>query len=422
MNYLLFTVYLIVFCWLLLRIPFIRKSGISSRVVVALFILKIVAGITIGWIAIHIYGPGNDYWDVNDEAWNEYQILITNPGKYFTNIFTSDYPGGYSGIFSSFDSYWNDLKGNIIIKLVSVFDIFSRGDYYINSLFFNFLVFIGHVALYRLFIKIFPGKETWVIIGCFLLPSTLYFSSGIHKDGMVFLLMAILLYYVYVWLHQDQLSKKRLVFIMISLLLLFLIRHFIFIALVPAMTAWIISVKFKKPTLITFVFVYLATGILFFSINSLVRKIDPLEIIIQKQTGYLKLSTSETQINLSPLSPNFKSFASNAPESINHLLLRPYLWELPVKSLLPLNIELAIYQLLFLFFFFVRRKEENISTTSFLYFALFFTLTVFLLIGYIVPNLGSIVRYRSLYLPLVITPLICLIDWQRITGCFKISK
>lgn len=389
---------------------------------VALFILKIVAGITIGWIAIHIYGPGNDYWDVNDEAWNEYQILITNPGKYFTNIFTSDYPGGYSGIFSSFDSYWNDLKGNIIIKLVSVFDIFSRGDYYINSLFFNFLVFIGHVALYRLFIKIFPGKETWVIIGCFLLPSTLYFSSGIHKDGMVFLLMAILLYYVYVWLHQDQLSKKRLVFIMISLLLLFLIRHFIFIALVPAMTAWIISVKFKKPTLITFVFVYLATGILFFSINSLVRKIDPLEIIIQKQTGYLKLSTSETQINLSPLSPNFKSFASNAPESINHLLLRPYLWELPVKSLLPLNIELAIYQLLFLFFFFVRRKEENISTTSFLYFALFFTLTVFLLIGYIVPNLGSIVRYRSLYLPLVITPLICLIDWQRITGCFKISK
>ena len=399
--------------------PFIKKSGINGRIVVALFILKIVAGIAIGWIAIHIYGPGNDYWDVNDEAWNEYQILISNPGKYFTNIFTSDYPGGYSGIFSSFDSYWNDLKGNIIIKLVSVFDVFSRGDYYINSLFFNFLVFFGHVALYRLFIKIFPGKETWVLIGCFLLPSTLYFSSGIHKDGMVFLLLAILLYSMHAWLLQEQFTKKRLVVIIICLLLLFLIRHFIFIALVPAMTAWIISIKFKKPALITFVFVYLATGILFFSVNSLVRKIDPLEIIIQKQTEYLKLPTSETQINLSPLSPNFKSFAANAPESINHLLLRPYLWELPVKTLLPLNIELAIYQLLFILFLFFRRKEENSATASFLYFAVFFTLTVFLLVGYIVPNLGSIVRYRSLYLPLVITPLICMIDWRRITGWIK---
>ena len=193
MNYLLFAVYLVALSWLLLRIPAIKKSGIDRKVILGLFLFKIVAGIAIGWLSLHFYGSGNDYWDINREAWNEYRLLLTDPAKYFSNIFTSDYPGGYGGMFSSFNSFWNDLRGNILIKLVSVFNIFSRGDYYINSLFFNFLVFFGHVALYKLFMKIYPGRQWLVITGCFLLPSAMYFSSGIHKDGLVFLLLAVLI-------------------------------------------------------------------------------------------------------------------------------------------------------------------------------------------------------------------------------------
>ena len=402
--------------------PFIKRSGINSKVVIGLFLLKIIAGIAIGWLSLHFYGPGNDYWNINTEAWKEYQLLMTDPGKYFTNIFTSDYPGGYSGIFSSIDSFWNDLKGNIIIKLVSLFNIFSRGNYYINSLFFNFLVFFGHVALYRVFTKVYPGRSMLVIIGCFLLPSMIYFSSGIHKDGIVFLMLAILIYGIYQSLHQNRFTKKYLLLISISLVLLFLIRHFIFIALVPALVAWIVSVKFKQSPLKIFAIVYLVTGLLLFNINSLIKPVRPLEIITQKQSAYLHLAKSETEINLTPLNPDFKSFATNAPQALNHVLLRPYLWELPVKSLLPLNIELTIYQILFLTFLFFRRKEGNGSNTPFIYFTVFFTLTIFLLIGYIVPNLGSIVRYRSLYFPLIITPLLCSIDWGKVKNVLKIKN
>ncbi len=381
-----------------------------------------MAGIAIGWLSLHFYGTGNDYWDVNTEAWKEYQILLSDPKTYFTNIFTSDYQGGYTGVFTSIDSFWNDLKGNIIIKMVSVFNIFSRGDYYINSIFYNFLVFFGQVALYRVFIKVYPGRSRVIIIGCFMLPSMAYFSSGIHKDGIVFLMLAMLIYEVYRSLSENKIGVKRIMLISICLLMLFLIRHYIFIALAPALIGWIVSLKFNQPSLITFTLVYLFTGLVLFNINSLIKPARPLEIITQKQSDYLHLERSETQINLSPLNPNFKSFVGNAPQALNHLLLRPYLWELPVLSLLPLNIELAIYQLLFLMFLFLRRKESNASNTPFIFFAVFFTLTIFLLIGYIVPNLGAIVRYRSIYLPLIITPLLCSIDWQKISSLIKISK
>ena len=422
MNYLLFAIYLIILSSLILRVPFIKNAGISSGTLLGLFLLKILAGIAIGWIAIHIYGPGNDYWDTNDYAREEYQLLQTNPFKYLINIFTSGYQGGYAGMFSSGDSYWNDLKGNIVIKLVSIFNIFSRGDYYINSLFFNFIIFFGHVILYRLFIKMFPGKHILVIIGCFLLPSMLYFSSGIHKDGLVFLMLSILIYSVYQSILKNRFNSKRVLLIVVSLALLFLLRNFICLALLPALFAWIFATKTKWPAIPIFAAIYLLCGLLVFNIDNIVPKIKPLEIIIVKQTEYLKLQGAATQIELTPLQPTFKSFAFNAPQAINHSFLRPYIWELPVKSVLPLSIELLGYQFLILLLIFFRGRDLDFAQKPFLLFVCFFIVSVLLIIGYIVPNLGSLVRYRSLYLPLIITPVLCYVDWQKIKNIFQFTN
>ena len=423
MNYLLFAFYLVILSSLMLRVPFIKNAGISSGTLLGLFLLKIFAGIAIGWIAIHIYGPGNDYWDTNDFAREEYQLLFSNPGKYLTNLFIPDgYSEGYGSLFSSYNSFWNDLEGNIVIKLVSVFNIFSRGDYYINSLFFNFIIFFGHVILYRLFIKMFPGKNLLVIIGCFLLPSTLYFSSGIHKDGLVFLMLAVLLYSVYQSILKDRFNIRSVLLIIVSLAFLFLMRNFIFLAALPALFAWILAAKTKWPAIPVFAAVYLLCGLLAFNVDVVTPKIKPLETISAKQTAYLKLKKAATQIELTPLQPTFKSFASNAPQALNHSFLRPYVWELPVKSILPLSIELLMYQFLILLLIFFRRKDFDAAQQRFLLFACFFIVSVFLIIGYIVPNLGSLVRYRSLYLPLIITPVLCYVDWKRLAGKFQVKN
>ena len=414
MNYLLFAVYLVILSSLMLRVPFIKNCGINSGGLLSLFLVKILAGIAIGWISIHIYGPGNDYWDLNDFARDEYQLLHTDPAKYFVNIFTSDYQGGYAGMFSSGDSYWNDLKGNIVIKLVSIFNIFSRGDYYINSLFFNFIIFFGHVILYRLFIKMFPGRELWVIIGCFLLPSTLYFSSGIHKDGVVFLMMAVAIYGVYQSLLKNRFSVKRIILICISLALLFLVRNFVLLALLPALFAWILSAKTKWSAAIIFTSVYLLSGLLFFNISSVTDKINPSAIIAQKQAAYKSLPVAATQIELTSLQPTFKSFATNAPQALGHTLFLPYPGMQPVRSLLPFSLELFFYLFLLLLMFFFRRKDAAAGNKTFMLFVLFFTFTVFLFMGYIVPNIGSLVRYRSLFLPFIITPVLCYLNWKKL--------
>jgi hypothetical protein len=422
LEYILFVVYLLLFCWLITKVSFVKKAGLSSKLVILLFLVKILGGLAIGWISYHLYDVKNDYWDMNRQGWDEYQLLWNNPKEYLTNIFKSGYQNGYGGLFDSFQSFWNDLRNNIIIKLISVCDLFSRGNYYINSLFFNFCCFLGHIAFYRIFIQIYKKQQLGVIICCFFLPSLLYFSSGIQKDGIVFSVLGALCFAVYTSLQSNTISFKRLFVIILSLPMLFLIRSYVLINIVPALIIWVLVEKYKWKPLRSFIIGYIVAGLIFFNISSLFHSIDPPKTVVQKQADFLALPVAVTQINVDTLQPNFKSFLQNTPQALNHLLLRPYPLELPSKSMLPMNIELLIYQLLFVLFLFFRQKDDKGGINSFILFGVFFTLTMFLFIGYLMPNLGSLIRYRSIYIPFLITPVICGINWKNVVPGIFIKK
>ena len=398
-----------------------KNAGLHNKYILILFITKIIAGLAIGWISYNLYNTGNDYWDVNREGWKEYQLLWTNPGEYFTNIFKSQYSQGYGGMFDSFQSFWNDLRNNIIIKFLSVCNIFSRGNYYINSLFFNFFCFLGHVAFYRVFIQIYKKQQAGVIVCCFLLPSMLYFTSGVQKDGIIFTTLGLLCYAVFTALQQNKFTLKKWVVIIAALATLFLIRSYVLLNILPALVLWVMVVKFKLPALKSFITGYIILGLVFFSFNTIVPSINPLKTVTQKQADFFTLPVAATQLHADTLYPNFKSFLYNAPQAYNHLLLRPYINELPTKSLLPINIELLCYQLIFLLFLFFRKKKESGEANPFILFGIFFTLTMFLFIGYIMPNLGSIIRYRSVYLLFLLTPIICRIHWSKLVNLIKLK-
>lgn len=422
MDYILFIVYLLIFCWLATKITFVKQAGLNNKSILLLFFIKVTAGVAIGWISLHIYGSGNDYWDVNRDGWKEYQLLLSDPREYFTNIFRSNYGTHYGGIFDSFQSFWNDLRNNIIAKIISIFDIFSRGNYYINSLFFNFFCFLGHVAFYCIFIQVYPKQKTAVIAGCFLLPSMLYFTSGIQKDGIVFISLGFLLYAVHRCLQQKNITIKRGLVIATGLVVLFFIRSYVLLSLLPALVLWILVARFQWAPVKSFIIGYCIAGVLLFNVNSIVPSFNPLQTIVSKQADFFTLPVASTQINTDTLHPDFKSFLHNAPQALNHLLLRPYPTELPTKSLLPSIIELMGYQVLFLLFLCCRRKSPSNSNDPFIVFGIFFTASIFLFIGYIMPNLGSIVRYRSVYLVFLITPLLCRVDWERLGKVLKLKK
>ncbi|CAN5822192.1 hypothetical protein BH11BAC4_BH11BAC4_22520 [soil metagenome] len=404
MYYLLFTFYLVIGCISITKIPFIKKAGLGSRLVLMLFLIKIAAGVLIGWMSQHFYPQGNDYWGLNDAGWKEYHLMLTDPELFFKDIFVSRYENGYAGFFNSV-GYWNDLKNTLIGKLLGVCNIFSGGKYYINSLFFNFAGFFGPVALYRVFSKIYTQQKWPVIIGCFLLPSTLYFSSGIHKDLIVFTLLGIYSYALYFSVN-DRLKVGYIILLCVSLLALLFIRNFVVIAILPASVAFIICSRIKWNPLIIFAAVYTIAFLLIGSLQLAKPSFQPLNIIIHKQQDFFELPVASSQVETHVLEPTIQSFVRNAPQAIDHSFLQPYIWETPTKFLFPLAIELCLYELCFLLML-VQYKKIISLPGSFLLFGVLISFSMLIFTGYIVPNTGSIVRYRSLYLPFLITPLLC---------------
>ena len=420
MSYFLFFFWLIFLSWGLTKIRFVKNAGLSSKIIIGLFLCKVIAGLISGRIT---QGQASvDTWGYHIDALKEYHLLFSNPREYFINLFQSGYEYGYNGVLVTYHSYWNDLKTNLVIKFISVLDIFSGGNYYINVVLYNFLLFFGSIGLFRVFIHVYNSTSNLLVCCTFLLPSLLYFGSTIHKDGIIFAAIGAVLFNIYYALYFTGFTFKKICFILFSLLITFIIRNFICIALLPALTAMIIASKTKYHAGLTFSIIYLMAAILFFNVHHLVPAINLPQYIVQKQVDFLALDKANTTIDINTLHPGFTSFVTNAPGALLHSLFRPYITDVSLSTLLlPLSIELFCYQLLLLAFIFFRNKKM-VFNSPVIFFGLFFGLSQCLMIGYTVPVIGAIVRYRSIYLPFLLTPVICNIDWEKLCCFIRVKK
>ncbi|MEO6327401.1 MAG: hypothetical protein ABIO55_00635 [Ginsengibacter sp.] len=420
MNYLLFFIYLFLLCLLLTKSKFINQTSVGSSTIVILFLLRILAGLVNGWINLHLYSI-SDSVGFHEESIAEYHLLFTNPKEYLLNLFTNNTQSSYGAIFDTTDSFWNNLRSNIIIKLLSLFNIFSNCNYFINILFYNFFVFFGSVSLYKIFIQIFPERKNTLIVTLFLLPSFLYFTSSIHRDGLIFLAIAFISLNVFSMVKNDRISLKRIVYISLNLSLIFLLRNFVFIAMVPALIAWIIAEKKRKATLPAFILVYVFFTLMFFTLRFIHPKLDLPQYVSARQLAFAQLGKgASSAININPLFPDFRSFFNNSPQALNHSLMRPYLSEIKTLLYIPPAMEILAYEILFLAYIFFSVKRNG--STGFIYYGICFTLSMYLIIGYTIPILGALVRYRSIYWPFIVTPISCLIDLDRVKRyIFKIN-
>lgn len=419
MLYLLFIFYCILFCWLITRIKFFTQSGLSQRVLIILFLLRIVASLISSYFNLYYY-PFSDSLTFHNSGIIEYDLMSSNPHEYFTNLFTDSYNNSYSGILDTTNSFWNNTKSMIIIKMLSVFDIFSGKNFFINTLFYNFLIFFGVVALYKVFIKIFTTSSYLLIACIFILPSALFFSSMIHRDGLTLLSLSMVIYHLFFMMKDRKFSWKRILIIILFLSLIFLVRSFVFITLMPGLLAWIVAQYKTKYAFISFLSVYAIVAILFFCSGFISPKTDLPRYVSERQIAFTEVSKlGASTINIDPLYPTFRSFLNNAPQALNHSLMRPYISEINNFVYIPFALEIIAYELLILLFLFFRKKKSVIDPL--VYFCFFFSINMFLVIGYTVPIIGAIVRYRSIFFIFLLIPILCYTDWYKFLNKLNIK-
>jgi len=418
LEYLLFVAYLVLFAWLVTKVKFFTRTGLSQSQLIIILLLKVMAGIFYGWIGLYYGGLAQmqDTWGFHTNSIQEYHLLFNNPHEYFTNLFMDPYEGGVSKFFESNDSYWNDLKGNVFIKILSVFNILSIGNYYVNVIFYSFITLFGAISIFQVMTDVFPGKKTAILLATFLVPSFIYWTSGIHKEGLIFTGISLVIYVIYFSTKEKRLGIKRLLGLVFGLLLILALRNFIIILILPAIMAWLLANRKPKYGLAIFSSLYLLFGILFFTARYINPRLDFPQAVVNKQQAFKNLAIGGSTIPMKDLEPNAASFLKNTPQAINLSTIRPYPSD--VRHILSLAAAVEIDVLLFLFILFLLWRTNGNRNTSknFMYFCVFFSMTLLLAIGFSVNNLGAIVRYRSVIMPLLIIPMAAQINWKKLGG------
>ncbi|HEV7333064.1 MAG TPA: hypothetical protein VGN63_18655 [Flavisolibacter sp.] len=418
MEHLVFAAYLILFAWLVTKTRFFLASGLTRPQLVILFLLKVMAGILYGWIGVY-YGELAqmvDTWAYHYESIAEYKILLSDPGQFFSSIFHNTYQDGYTKFLAVENSWWNDLKGNSFIKLMAIFNLASFGSYYTNVIFYSFLSLFGALGLYRVMRDQFPGNRLAIIMATFLVPSFLYWTSGLHKDGLIFLGLVMVIYPVYFSLKENKLNFLRVLSILTGLLMVLALRNFVIIPLLPALFAWILASKLSIRPWAVFAGLYVFFAVLFFAAQYIHPRLNFPEAVVIRQQAFMGLG-GNSAVEVQPLEPTVGSFLANFPDAIALSIIRPFPSD--VHHLLSLAAAAEINFLLLLALLCIICRKEKFRAPPFLLFCIFFSFSVLLMIGYTVNILGAIVRYRSIVLPLLLVPIVAMADWQRIGRLFN---
>ena len=418
MEHLLFATYLILFAWLVTRIRFFRNSGLSPAQLIIVFLLKVMAGIFYGWIGVY-YGEMArmvDTWAHHYSGLEAYKLLLNNPITFFSEIFQTPYESGFSKFLTSKDSWWNDIKYISFIKLLGIFNLLSFGNYYTNIIFFSFLTLFGPIAIYKVMKHAFSGGGLLLFILTFFIPSFLYWTSGLHKDGLMFTAIALIIYEIYFWLTGEKFDIRKAVIVIFGFFIILLLRGFLVGILIPLLLAWIICSKVKVKPLLTLTVIYFIFIAGFFAAKYIHPKFDFPQAVAQRQNEFARLKGG-SEVKVNALQPNLKGFILNFPQALDLSLIRPRLTDAKHLLSLAAAIEIQLILLLIIIMFFFRNR--HVKLTPFILFCFSFVLFICLMTGYTVNFLGAIVRYRAIMLPFLIIPIVYMTNWEGIKRRFQ---
>lgn len=269
MQILLPLTYSILIIFLILKMKFFDCPAITKPQLIGLFCLKIVFGLFVYYVYRYHYGPSDSY-------------LYFEGSKDLFDRFAG-YPSGEIPLWNAkFDDVlYNNSR--IIIYVNFFIQFISFNNVFVHILFFCFFSFIGLTALYKAFYKYFPAKKNILITGIYLVPSVLFWTSGIYKETIALCSLGLIIYLSDFGLIRSF-SIKAITALLLLLTLLFFIKIYIFFALLPLLiTACLVSKMKSTYFLLKYFLVFVSFIVVIHLISETGDRLNVYQLIADKR-------------------------------------------------------------------------------------------------------------------------------------------
>lgn len=302
MSWLLLILYTTALLYLIRKAKFFRLEGLRPWMPAAFFLLKFLAGVALWAIYTYYYTDRSaaDIWKYFDDSKVMFGALHDHPADYFkmlTGIGDADpridhtY---YHTMLHWYQQFDNNLlnDAHVVIRFNAFVRLFSLGNYHIHALFMCFLSFVGLCGIYRTFHPALKKIPLALAASIFLLPSLLFWGSGVMKEGIMLLGLGMVCYHSFRFFADKK--WWRLLLIIGSAWLIFLTKFYVLAALIPALAgaAWVRWRGAKAAMKFTLVVVLFAVAGL--CVKFVHNEYDPLRVLAWKQNDFVKLARGGT--------------------------------------------------------------------------------------------------------------------------------
>ena len=430
MSYVIAILFFCFFTWGIIRWKFFNLQGVSRKLVVFAFILKITAG-----VVLTLYYNQNmersqaDTFRYFDDSEHLHKAFSENPKAYLKMLLFSDDSQEIMPYLICMNNWFPEQRTTLyndnrtVIRINAFMRLVSFGNYYTHLLFFSVMAFYGLTFIYKAFHKYFAGKKKILFSIIFLTPSLLFWSSGILKEAPLILVFGISLNILNKIFNKKVYWLHYLILFFCSLFL-FHLKFYVGLLLIPAITGylWIISNKNPHPIVkVIFNFlIYFVATIAWHYQNLNWSLFTVLKWKRQDFLGLARIENAKSLINTGNLEDNPASFLLNAPMGLWNSISRPYLWEVYSLAVLPNAIE-NIMIFVFIIICILFGKITNFKRIG--YFFIMYSLGLMTIIGMVTPILGSLVRYKIPAIPFFLMFFLLFLDIESLKLKFpKLNK
>lgn len=409
MHLFLTILYAAIFGILIYRLNYFKINGVPRKFLIAVFILKIIFGYILGIVYMYHYEDrkSGDALRFFDDAAVMYRSIDEDPTIYLrimagVNVWEEPVRKYYVEMTHMEREFsYGIINDNFtIVKLNAIVMLFSLGHYHVHTVFWCFISFIGLFAMFKTCCRNFPTKTWLLFFSFFLLPSVLFWGSGVLKEGILLLAFG-LFFRAFFKIYYKENNRKTWLILLLSLILLIFIKGYLLLAILPAVLSLVfVRMSGARNILHKISGVHIA----FFAFILILPKIYPsgdvIEMMKYKQVDFYNVAEESNSGSLLEI-PKIESVASiiiNSPSALANTYLRPFPWE--IKKLLYVGPMIEILILIFCLGIMIWNfKLYKGSGWPILIFALSTVILLGILFGSVVPILGALVRYKMPVLP-----------------------
>jgi len=292
---------------------------------------------------------------------------------------------------------------------------------------FSMLAFIGQIGFYLAFKSHLPDRlHRKAMIASLLVPSVIFWSSGIIKEAITIFGLGICLWGVSAGIKSGFFSAGRLIAILLGAWLVVVTKAYVMFAVVLGIGFWFFAelsvrkfgyVKFKLRSLIP---VLLFAIFSIFLLGKLIPRYAVTELAnetSQLQHAYTTIDAgSSYQMSVAAPEEGMLGQIKNIPSALTASLFRPFIFESGNLSMLVNSIETTA--LLFLILYTLRKRGvvntwKVIRSTPLFVFCFVYVFVFGIAVGLAAPNLGTLSRYRIPMFPAY---------WMLVLACLPTIK